>query len=69
MIETLSQDAIIEILEVIEDEEFEKILRHAVSLPVNEKVKAVLEHLAHDDEADVAAASRQLLNVYTNKIR
>lgn len=64
MIETLSQDAIIEILEVIEDEEFEKILRHAVTLPINDKIKSILEHFIEDDETHIVCLARELLQNY-----
>lgn len=67
MIDAFSLEYLIEILEVIEDNEFEKILRHAITLPFNEKIKAVLEHFTDDDEYDVVTLSRNLLHDYTKK--
>ena len=52
----------IEIL-VVDDEEFEKVLRHAVTLPANDKIKGVLEHFAEDDEAHIVKLSHELLNL------
>lgn len=50
LINTYSQKELIEILEVTDDNEFEKILRHTVTLPKNDKIKGVLEHFIEDDE-------------------
>ena len=54
LITRYSQEELIEILEVTDDNEFEKILRHATTLPVNNKIKNVLEHFMEDDERYVA---------------
>lgn len=69
LINTYSQEELIEILEVTEDDEFEKILRHAVTLPVNDKIKSVLEHFTNDDEPHVVRLARELLqdNVTSDK--
>lgn len=64
LIDTYKQRDIIEILEVTEDDEFEKILRHAVTLPANEKVKGVLEHFVEDDECHIVKLARELLQNY-----
>ena len=64
MINTYSQKELIEILEVTDDDEFEKILRHAVTLPVNDKIKNVLEHFTKDDESHVISLAYELLRNY-----
>lgn len=64
MISNLSSDYLIDILEVYDDNEFEKTLRHMASLTFNEKVKQILEHFADDDEYAVSRLSRQLLENY-----
>ena len=64
LINTYSLEKLIEILEVTDDE-FEKILRHAVTLPKNNKTKGVLEHFIEDDETHVARLARELLQNYT----
>lgn len=64
LIDTYKQREIIETLEVTEDDEFEKILRHAVTLPVNEKVKGVFEHFVEDDECHIVRLARELLQNY-----
>ena len=61
VINTYSQKELIEILEVTDDNEFEKILRHAVTLPSNDKVKGVLEHFIEDDETHIVRLARELL--------
>ena len=58
---TYSQEELIEILEVTGDNEFEKILRHAVTLPVNDKIKNVLEHFIEDDESHIVSLACELL--------
>ena len=65
LINTYSQKELIEILEVIDDNEYEKILRHAVTLPVNDKIKSVLEHFIEDDETHIVRLARELLQNYT----
>lgn len=65
LINTYSQEELIEILEVTDDDEFEKILRHAVTLPKNDKTKGVLEHFIEDDETHIARLARELLLHYT----
>lgn len=64
MIDSLSSDYLIDILEVYHDNEFGKTLRHMASLTFNEKVKQILEHFADDDEYAVSRLSRQLLENY-----
>lgn len=64
VIECLSLDDLIEILEVTEDDEFEKVLRHAATLPFNEKVKGILEHFADDDEMWIVRLSQEVLSKY-----
>ena len=64
LINTYSQKELIEILEVTDDDEFEKILRHAVTLPVNDKIKNVLEHFTKDDESHVVSLAYELLQNY-----
>lgn len=63
LISSYSQGDLIEILEVVDDEEFEKVLRHAVTLPANDKIKGVLKHFAEDDEAHIVKLSHELLNL------
>lgn len=64
VISTYSQKELIEILEVTDDDEFEKILRHAVTLPQNDKIKNVLEHFIDDDETHIVSLARELLQNY-----
>lgn len=64
MISNLSSDYLIDILEVYEDNEFEKTLRHMASLTFNEKVKQILEHFAHDDDRTVSEMASELLESY-----
>lgn len=64
LIDNYTQRDIIEILEVLDDEDFERILRHAVTLPVNEKIKSVLEHFVEDDEVNVVRFASELLDNY-----
>ena len=64
LISTYSQKELVEILEVTDDDEFEKILRHAITLPANDKIKNVLEHFIEDDEAHVVSLANELLNNY-----
>ena len=64
LISTFSQKELIDILEVTDDDEFEKILRHAVTLPVNNKTKNILEHFIEDDETHVVSLARELLHNY-----
>lgn len=65
LISTYSQKELIEILEVIDDNEFEKVLRHAVTLPANDKIKSVLEHFIEDDEVHIVRLASELLQNYT----
>lgn len=65
LINTYSQEELIEILEVTDDDEFEKILRHTVTLPKNDIIKGVLEHFIEDDETHIARLARELLQHYT----
>ena len=64
LISTYSQEELIEILEVTDDDEFEKILRHAVTLPINDKIKSILEHFIEDDETHIVCLARELLQNY-----
>lgn len=64
LISTYSQEELIEILEVTDDDEFEKILSHAVTLPINDKIKGVLEHFVEDDEIHIVCLARELLQKY-----
>ncbi len=63
MIDRLELEDLIEILEVCDDEDFEKTLRHVVSLPYTNKIESVLEHFTHD-EAWVVNLSSNLLENY-----
>ena len=67
MIENLELDDLIEVLEVSDDEEFEKTLRHMVTLPFNDKVERILEHFTHDDESWIVDLSFSLLEKYKLK--
>ena len=51
-------------IEEDDDDEFEKILRHAVTLPVNDKIKNILEHFIEDDETYIVCLARELLQNY-----
>jgi hypothetical protein len=64
LISTYSQKELIDILEVTDNDEFEKILRHAVTLPFNDKIKNVLEHFIEDDESHIVNFARELLHNY-----
>lgn len=64
MIDRLELEDLIEILEVYDDEDFEKTLRHVVSLPYTNKIESVLEHFTYDDEAWVVNLSSNLLENY-----
>jgi hypothetical protein len=64
MIEQLPQNDLIEALEVYDDEEFDKTLRHMATLAANDKVKGILEHFAEDDETWIVNLSRSLLRHY-----
>ena len=57
----------IEILEVVEDDEFRKILVQIVAMPWNEKVESVLKHFVNDNEQWVVNLSRQLLATYEKR--
>ena len=64
MIETLSSDYLIALLDVHDDREFEMTLFNMVGLPFNQKVKDVLEHFAHDDDRTVSEMAAALLESY-----
>jgi len=64
VIETLSTNDLIEIMEVTDDDDFECMLRQAVALPWNEKVEGVLRHFTEDDEQWIVNLSRKLLSTY-----
>lgn len=60
----LPLEDLIEALEVYEDEDLEKTLRHMVTLPYNNKVESILEHFTHDDESWIVNLSSDLLSSY-----
>jgi len=64
VIDTLPLETLIEILEVSEDEEFDKTLHQMVTLPHNEKVMGILEHFTHDDEVWIVNLAESLLSQY-----
>ncbi|MBP5328216.1 MAG: hypothetical protein J6Y98_09955 [Bacteroidales bacterium] len=64
ILEVLSLEDLIEVLEVYDDDEFEKTLRHMVTLPYNEKIQGVLKHFAEDDEDWIVRLSKELLSQY-----
>ena len=64
MIETLSSDYLIALMEVHDDREFETTLTSMVALPFNQKVKDVLEHFANDDDQVVSEMATELLESY-----
>lgn len=64
MIDKLELEDLIEALEVYEDEDFEKTLRHMVTLPYTNKVEGVLEYFTHDDESWIVNLSTNLLKSY-----
>lgn len=68
LIDTYSLDDLIDVLEVEDDAEFQKILKHMVTLPYNVKVKNILKHFEKDDEQTVVELSQQLLAKYKNII-
>ena len=68
MINVFSSETLIEILEVYDDEEFKKTLEHMVTLPVNEKVKRILQHFIEDDEQWIVRLSSNLLDYYNKKM-
>lgn len=64
VLECLSLEDIIEILEVSEDDEFKNVLNKLIILPSNDKVEAILKHFCDDDEAWVQRMARNLLTQY-----
>lgn len=68
LIDTYSLDDLVDVLEVEDNEEFEKILKHMVTLPYNVKVKNILKYFEKDDEQAVVELSQQLLAKYKNII-
>lgn len=68
LVDAYSLDDLIDVLEVEEEEEFEKILKHMVTLPYNVKVKKILEHFEQDDEQVVVELSRRLLAKYVGTV-
>lgn len=64
MIDELPLDDLIEALEVYDDDEFEKTLRHMVTLPYHEKIEKILDHFTDDDEHWIVNLSINLLNNY-----
>jgi hypothetical protein len=64
MIETLSSDYLIALMEVHDDREFETTLTSMAALPFNQKVKDVLEHFANDDDQVVSEMATELLESY-----
>lgn len=64
ILDIVSPQTLIDILEVMEDEQFEKILNDLVYIPSNEKVIAILEHFSNDDEDWIVNLSKRLLQNY-----
>lgn len=69
MLDVLSLEDLIEALEVYDDDDFEKILRHMVTLPFNEKVYGILKHFTNDDESWIINLSNELLCQYGNETK
>ena len=57
-------DDLIEVMEILDDEVFENILKNISGLPKSEKIKSVLEHFMEDDEAWVVNLSKMLFNTF-----
>ena len=64
VIDVMPIDDLIEIMEVLDDEVFENILKNISGLPKSEKIKSVLEHFMEDDEAWVVNLSKMLFNTF-----
>lgn len=64
VIDVMPTDDLIEVMEVLDDDVFENILKHISKLPKNEKIKTVLEHFMEDDEDWVVNLSKMLFNTY-----
>ncbi len=64
VIDVMPTDDLIEVMEVLDDDMFENILKHVSKLPKNEKIKSVLEHFMEDDEDWVVNLSKMLFNTY-----
>lgn len=65
MINTFSQEELIEILEVYDDKEFESTLEHMLTIPSNNKIKGIFEHFIEDEEDWIVRLSQRLLDAYT----
>ena len=66
ILEVVDSDTLIEVLEVLVDVPFERLLNGLAQLQANEKVITILEHFTHDDEVWVVNLSRELLKSHTN---
>ena len=64
MIDTLSSDYLITLLEVHDDREFEMTLFSMAGIPFKQKVKDVLEHYANCDDRVVSEMAAALLESY-----
>lgn len=64
VVECNSAETLIEVLEVMDDEEFDDILNRIVLLPYNDKVFKILNHFSEDDELWIVNLSKRLLSQY-----
>lgn len=64
VIDVMPTNDLIEVMEVLDDEVFENILKNISKLPKNEKIKSILEHFMKDDEDWVVNLSKMLFNAY-----
>lgn len=64
MINSFSQEELIEILEFYDDKELENTVKHLLTIPLNEKIKGGSEHYINDDEKWVVRLSQILLKTY-----
>lgn len=64
ILDIVSPQTLIDVLEVMEDEQFEKIMNDLVLIPSNKKVFTVLEHFSNDDEDYIVRLSKSLLQDY-----
>lgn len=66
ILDVVDLHTLIEVLEVSDDDFFEKVLHELVQFPANEKVVTILEHFTNDDEAWIVNLTKTLLKEYTN---
>lgn len=66
ILEVVDSDTLIEVLEVLDDVPFNRLLNGLAQFPANEKVITILEHFTHDDEVWVVNLSRELLKSHIN---